>query len=174
MLDVSPKNVVYLSNIVSLDKLSEVFSGPVTYLWPKTKADLVNLTDSLKNYSRTYGQFDVYLKGEDKLNQFFIQDGPRISPIVLICRPFFDIVLDPSNPWPKLANHGYPSYNPDMTAIFIAHGPNIKSQNISDLFKPIQPFPNIDLYPFMTRLLNITGLPNNGSQNIVDAVYQSP
>lgn len=54
-------------------------------------------------------------------------------------------------------SHGYDPAEPDMRAIFIAHGPSFRSGGIS-----VPAFDNVDLYPLLVRLLGIAAAPNDG------------
>jgi hypothetical protein len=46
--------------------------------------------------------------------------------------------------------HGYdPAHMPEMNAIFIAAGPDIRSG------QKVEPFENVNLYPFVARILGL-------------------
>ncbi len=53
--------------------------------------------------------------------------------------------------------HGYDNHDPLMGALFIANGPAFRNGLV------IPPFPNVDIYPLMTKLLGITPLANDGN-----------
>ena len=50
----------------------------------------------------------------------------------------------------------------DMHPIFMARGPDFVNKS-----EPLEPFPNVDLYPLCCHLLQIEPAPNNGSLTIV-------
>ena len=52
--------------------------------------------------------------------------------------------------------HGYDINDPAMGALFIANGPAFRTG------LTIAPFPNVDVYPLMAKVLGITPLPNDG------------
>ncbi len=62
-----------------------------------------------------------------------------------------------------LGEHGYDNADPRMGALFIANGPAFKTGVV------IPPFPNVDVYPLMTRVLGIKGEPNDGDLSGVKA-----
>ncbi|NPD45787.1 ectonucleotide pyrophosphatase/phosphodiesterase [Lentimicrobium sp. S6] len=52
--------------------------------------------------------------------------------------------------------HGYDIHNKDMNAIFYAYGPAFKENYQQEMFK------NVDVYPLMCEILNLTPAPNDG------------
>ncbi len=52
--------------------------------------------------------------------------------------------------------HGYDIHDPMMGALFIANGPAFR-QGVT-----LPPFPNVDVYPLMAKVLGIAALPNDG------------
>jgi len=53
--------------------------------------------------------------------------------------------------------HGYDIHDPRMGALFLANGPAFRAGQIID------PFPNVDVYPLMAKVLGITPQPNDGN-----------
>ena len=51
-----------------------------------------------------------------------------------------------------------------MNGIFLAHGPNIKAG------VPLDLVPNIEIYNFVTHLLQTPGAPNNGTSLLIDSL----
>ena len=56
-----------------------------------------------------------------------------------------------------LGNHGYDPAEPDMAAIFIAHGPAFKTGVV------LPTFDNVDVYPLLARLIGVTPERNDGT-----------
>jgi predicted AlkP superfamily pyrophosphatase or phosphodiesterase len=54
-------------------------------------------------------------------------------------------------------SHGYDNALPSMRAVFIARGPSFKQG------QTLEPFDNVDVYPLLTRLLDIPTAPNDGN-----------
>ncbi len=55
-----------------------------------------------------------------------------------------------------LGNHGYDPAEPDMAALFIAHGPAFRSA------VSLPSFDNVDVYALLARLLGVPAQPNDG------------
>jgi hypothetical protein len=53
-----------------------------------------------------------------------------------------------------------------MRAIFLAAGPAFQSHRV------LPPFPNVDLYSLLARLLNLTPAPNDGSVKVFRSVLR--
>ncbi|AMJ57158.1 MULTISPECIES: ectonucleotide pyrophosphatase/phosphodiesterase [Stenotrophomonas] len=65
-----------------------------------------------------------------------------------------------------LGEHGYDNTLPDMYSPFIAHGPAF-AQGVT-----IAPIDNVDIYPLLARLLNITPARNDGNPHHTDAALK--
>jgi predicted AlkP superfamily pyrophosphatase or phosphodiesterase len=61
------------------------------------------------------------------------------------------------HPGIEMGAHGYAINDPRMGALFIANGPAFRTG------LTIAPFPNVDVYPLMAKVLGITPLPNDGT-----------
>jgi alkaline phosphatase D len=58
--------------------------------------------------------------------------------------------------------HGYdPREMPEMKAIFFAAGPDIRPGTT------LKPFENVNVYPFIARILQLHAPPTDGSLNIL-------
>jgi len=58
--------------------------------------------------------------------------------------------------FPLLGEHGYDNEDPRMGALFIANGPAFRHGVV------IRAFPNVDVYPLMTRILGLKAEANDG------------
>jgi predicted AlkP superfamily pyrophosphatase or phosphodiesterase len=61
----------------------------------------------------------------------------------------------------SVGEHGYDNADPLMQALFIAHGPAFR------IDARVPAFPNVDVYPLMTHLLQIPAAPNDGDYDAV-------
>ena len=57
----------------------------------------------------------------------------------------------------SLGEHGYDNDDPQMRAVFIAHGPAFKRGFV------VPEFDNVDIYPLLTKILDIPTRPNDGN-----------
>jgi predicted AlkP superfamily pyrophosphatase or phosphodiesterase len=64
--------------------------------------------------------------------------------------------------------HGYDNDDPNMRALFVAHGPAFKPGNI------VPEFDNVDVYPLLCRILRIAPLRNDGSLDAVAPMLAGP
>lgn len=78
-------------------------------------------------------------------------------------------VTDKAGLSPVAGMHGYDPALTSMHGLFIASGYRIQQQNT-----PLAPFNNIDLYPFLTTLLNIQPEPHDGDDFLVRSILKLP
>jgi predicted AlkP superfamily pyrophosphatase or phosphodiesterase len=52
--------------------------------------------------------------------------------------------------------HGFDPADPQMAALFVAHGPSFRKGVV------LKPFDNVDVYPLLARLLGVRPEPNDG------------
>lgn len=65
--------------------------------------------------------------------------------------------------------HGYDNMAPDMAALFIADGPDIRAH------VPVRAdFTNVDVYPMLLRLLKLPLRPTDGDPAVLDALVKAP
>lgn len=57
----------------------------------------------------------------------------------------------------SLGQHGYDDMDPNMRALFVAHGPSFR-KNVA-----VPPFPNVDVYSLLMKLLGVPAQPGDGS-----------
>jgi predicted AlkP superfamily pyrophosphatase or phosphodiesterase len=54
-------------------------------------------------------------------------------------------------------DHGYDHYDPQMAALFVAHGPSFRHGVV------LPPFDNVDVYPLLAALIGVAPLANDGN-----------
>lgn len=135
------------------------------------------LKEAKKNHYRVY-------KRQDIPPEYHYSKTIRIGDFFILADEGYDIYLErPSKNQSAVVgnnnnnktstttvwgNHGWKPSNKDMRPLFMAYGPSFK-QNYTHK----ETFPNIDLFPLMTFLLDLPSqlLPNNGSlARIVDII----
>ncbi|ORZ08722.1 alkaline-phosphatase-like protein [Absidia repens] len=119
--------------------------------------------------------YKVYLK-EDVPPHYHYRNNERIAPIVTIPDTGYAFLnhntTDPSSgitQQPK-GMHGYDILDPDMLAIFMAKGPKVDrwfppTSTDAPRNRRLVPFHNVEVYEFLTELMNIDANPNNGTLN---------
>ena len=66
----------------------------------------------------------------------------------------------------SLGDHGYDNADPLMRALFVAHGPAFRAG------LRVPEFPNVDVYPLMTRLLGLPAAANDGDYEAVKGMLK--
>lgn len=133
-------------------------------MYPKSEADAQRAYETLRGKS---DKFDVYRRAQLPA-KFHLNDNPRAGdPVVVATGPYLIRVRhDPQTPMPA-GMHGYdPDLLPEMKAVFIAAGPDIRSG------VALPSFENVDVYPFVAKILglDITNLktgPIDGKLNVL-------
>lgn len=67
---------------------------------------------------------------------------------------------------PMRGDHGYDNAAPQMQALFVAHGPAFRAG------AEIPSFPNVDVYPLMTHLLDLPAAANDGDYDAVKGMLK--
>jgi len=99
----------------------------------------------------------------------------RVGDIVLVAKPGHNIRLSDraaffqrAKPGATIGVHGYdPEAVTDMRGIFLAQGPQIRKGMKLDLVR------NIDIYPFIARLLKLKSPPIDGDERALWSIYNS-
>ncbi len=96
--------------------------------------------------------------------RFHYGTNPRIPPFLCLAESGW--LINPSAPKEKFSsgNHGYDNATPDMTATFIAAGPNIRQAAVAAGFS------NVEVYPLVARLIGVTPHPSDASGTIADVL----
>ena len=142
MTEISNKHKVILpSEIENNPKINIVGKGALSLIYIKDNSLIQSTYENLKNING----IDVYLKKDIPVNYHF-KNNSRIPEIIISPKMPYYIAAEKKNI--QGGTHGYDPINKDMHGIFMAIGPNIKSQSIKS-------FENIHIYPFITKLLGI-------------------
>jgi len=140
--------IIYLSDYIDLTGFKMSDRGAVTMLYHDNAETIEKAYLVLKKHENHY---KVYRRNETPA-EFQLNDQDRIGDLVVIADiPYF--ILDKSFTATPLAlnsaTHGWSFHNPSMKALFIAHGPQLKKKQL------ISEFQNIDVYPFILKILGL-------------------
>lgn len=147
-----------LDEFADLSKFETV--GPLLY--GRTEEDRVKAYNALKHAS---SDFYVYRRKDVPAGLNYNQNPREGDPIIVATGPYAirakKSVPKPDQP-PQLGGHGYdPRTMPEMKATFFAAGPDILPG------KTVQPFENVNLYPWMAHMLGLNAPKTDGSLNIL-------
>ncbi|WBO22232.1 alkaline phosphatase family protein [Sphingomonas abietis] len=107
---------------------------------------------------------DALLKPQDHMQcwrkdqipaRFAYGHNPRVPAFVCLAQVGWYISADGAD-LKDGGDHGYDNAAPEMHATFIATGPSIRPGTV------LPPFDNVDVYPFVMRLLGLSPLPSDG------------
>lgn len=102
-------------------------------------------------------------KKQDIPARFHYGSNARVPPIFCVAQPGWLITTHAAHARHKHEDegeHGYDNADPSMRALFVAEGPAFRSGRV------VPPFPNVDVYPLLARLLQVT--PESSDGNIAD------
>ncbi len=141
--------------------------GPLMY--PKSEADAQEAYEKLHGAS---DKFDVY-RLRDVPAQLHYDSNPRSGdPVVVLNGPYWVRARSgsiPLEPAPLLKGaHGFdPTRMKSMRAIFYAEGPDIRSG------ATLPPFENINIYPFIAKILGLKIGQVDGDGKVLEGILQS-
>ncbi|MGA8431770.1 MAG: ectonucleotide pyrophosphatase/phosphodiesterase [Candidatus Sulfotelmatobacter sp.] len=121
--------------------------GPILY--PKSDAYAEKAYDALRGKS---GKFSVYRRADVPESLHFNSNPREGDPVIVPVGPYFiTATADPSGTdHPPAGMHGYDATKmPEMKALFVAAGPDIRSG------VELDPFENVDVYPLIAKILGL-------------------
>jgi len=149
MIKLDPKPVV-LDAFVNLDHFKT--AGPLLYA--DSEADAEKAYEEFRAHPDP--RFSVYRRLDVPKGLHYNTSAREGDPVVIANGPYSVYPHAPSRP-PNIGSHGFdPHIMPEMKAIFFAEGPDIKAG------VKLPSFDNIDVYPFIARLLGLETPPIDG------------
>merc|ERR1711892_780107 len=160
-----------LESLMDMEK--SALQTMVGFIFPASDDVKDELYQKLKEIqaSRYPDTLHVWLKDEIP-EELHYTHNDRIPEILLYSEEHFHIFFNRSqyDNGPHLkGQHGWRPDVTDMHPIFMAKGPDFVRQR-----QPLEPFPNVDLYPLCCHLLQINPAPNNGSLTVVQKYLAQP
>lgn len=150
---------------ITLDKFADLsgFETSGWLLYGKTEEERVRVYNQLKKAS---SQFVVYRRKAVPAELNYNSNPREGDPVVIATGPYAIRAHAPPAGKPDQAPnpgaHGYdPHSMPEMKASFFAAGPDILPA------KTVEPFENVNLYPWMAHILGLTPPKNDGNLNIL-------
>jgi len=162
MATTSRNRVILIDDYIDLDHVEIVDWSPITAIIPDAGYEdevYRNLSDA-----STGNHFEVYQKngtGTPIPSRYHYTHNDRITPILLVAENEYSVTDRASynrNPgYYDGGTHGYDNEELDMQSMFIATGPKFKKNTVID------PFPNVDVYNLLARILDLVPAPNEGN-----------
>jgi predicted AlkP superfamily pyrophosphatase or phosphodiesterase len=172
MAPVPPSNIVILDDYFKAkDARHIVWGGQVTNIFPRDGEEAALFSSIKRNelrHARCYRKQDVPAR-------FHYRASRRIGAIVcmadegwrLLSRARYkEDMKKPDRPTNVRGAHGYDNQLASMRAIFIARGPAFRRRAM------VKPFPNVNVYNIMARVLGLTPAKNDGAMTTARAVLR--
>jgi predicted AlkP superfamily pyrophosphatase or phosphodiesterase len=155
MMEVPPKNVMAVGEILAQGGIdtSGVLtseSGPTLSLWFKGDSSAMRRSYDLLAKSLPHAR--VYWR-PDTPERWHVRDNVRAGDLLVIAEGGYVLKRRSDEPGPKPGQHGFDPALPEMHGIFIAAGPGVKPAGT------IPSFENVNVYPFVARLLRLDHVP---------------
>ena len=150
---------------VTLDAFADLtgFETVGSLLYGKTEEDRVRVYNQLKKASSEF----VVFRRKDVPGGLHYSENPREGdPVVIATGPYAIRAHGPApgkdDEPPSVGMHGFdPRKIPEMKASFFAAGPDIV------VGKTVQPFDNVNLYPWVAHMLGLNAPKTDGSLNVL-------
>jgi len=148
-------HAVVLDRLIPLDHVDVVSVGVLAGLNPKPGFDFAKIEAQLQKPQQHMTCWDKTRVPE----RFAYGSNPRVPKLLCLADVGWRVVTRESQAKkkkPTQGDHGYDNQAPQMQALFVAHGPAFREGAL------VPSFPNVDVYPLMTHLLDLPAAPNDG------------
>jgi predicted AlkP superfamily pyrophosphatase or phosphodiesterase len=172
MARVDPRNAVLLDDYFDSEKAEAVvWNGAMTSIFPKPGME-EELYSTLK--SKAPAHVTIYRKRELPA-RFHLGESSRIGAIVVMADEGWSLSSrDRYRPPAPTAEgevkyrgaHGFDNQLESMRALFVARGPAFKKEIV------VEPFPNVDVYNVMAKILKLKPARNDGGNATAGAVLR--
>ena len=157
---------------INLDRWADLsdFVTDGALMYPKNDAAAEKAYEQLKGAS---DKFNVYRR-RDVSAELHYSSNPRIGdPVIVLNGPYWIRAKASTNPNDKVPDikgvHGYDPFRfKTMRAIFYAEGPDIRRG------ATVEPFENVNLYPFIAKILGLSIGPVDGDLKVLYGILQYP
>lgn len=157
--------VIYIDDLIDLNRARVVTWSPVLELWPAPE-EVDALVAAL---SGAHPHLTVYRR-EELPARLHYDDNDRIPPIIALADEGWRISTHKrmAGRDQPLGEHGYDPALPSMGALFVAAGPSFRCGVV------VPPFENVEVYPLLCAALGIEPLPGDWSAEALPAVLRAP
>jgi predicted AlkP superfamily pyrophosphatase or phosphodiesterase len=169
MAAVNPRNFILLDDYFDVKQAETVlWSAALVNIFPKAGQGQA-LYESLK--AKAPAHVTVYRK-QDLPARYHYGTSPRIGEIVVLADEGWALTsrerYRPPQPGESrtLGMHGFDNQLASMRALFVAHGPAFKRARV------VSPFPNVDVYNIVAKVLRLQPAPNDGGTETASTVLR--
>lgn len=166
MENLSRERLIFIDDYIDLEDIDLISSSPVIMLNTKPgKQDEV-----YKALKEGENHFTVYKK-EELPERFHLENNIRTPEITISMDLGYTMsthkFADDRPNYPSGGTHGFDNKNPEMHAIFVAAGPDIKSGLI------IEPFENVHVFELIAHLMNIESPGTDGDLEVLKPILNN-
>jgi predicted AlkP superfamily pyrophosphatase or phosphodiesterase len=141
---------------ITLDHYADLshFKTDGALLYPETEQDAEKAYNSFRAHPDP--RFTVYRRADVPAYLHFNENPREGDPVIVPNGPYVFRAHETSRK-PPIGDHGYDvTRMPEMKALFVANGPDIRPGT------KLPSFPNVDVYDFIAKLLGLKPAPNDG------------
>lgn len=141
---------------ITLDKYADLshFRTDGNLLYPETEADAQKAYKSFRAHPDP--RFTAYRRSDVPPYLHFSESPREGDPVIVPNGPYL-IRAHENTRKPPIGEHGYDvTRMPEMKALFVANGPDIRPGT------KLASFPNVDVYDFISKILGLKPAPNDG------------
>jgi predicted AlkP superfamily pyrophosphatase or phosphodiesterase len=160
------RNAVVLDKLIPIEHVDLVSVGVLAGLNPKPGYDFAPVEAQLEKPQQ-------HMTCWNKSNvppRFAYGSNPRVPQLLCLADVGWRIstsdYLAKKKNKPTQGDHGYDNAAPQMQALFVAHGPAFREAAL------VPSFPNVDVYPLMTHLLDLPPATNDGDYDAVKGMLK--
>ena len=161
MAATSPDRRIYLEDLLPQDVGQALAMGALMTFYPAPGREV----EAERALLKPHPHMECWRRGEFPA-RFQYGSNPRVAPIFCLPQTGWSIT---TRDWvatgkPENGAHGYDPAHPDMTAVFVGHGPAFRK----GAWAP--DFDNVDIYPLLARLLDVPAAPHAGDLDELGSV----
>ncbi len=125
-------------------------NGPTLSIWFGADSARMRAAQRVVNGAQVHAH--AYLRSETPA-AWHMRDNARAGDLLVVAEEGYIVQRRASDKPSSAGAHGYDPALPDMQALFIAAGPNVRPLGV------LPPFENVDVYPFLASLLRLERVP---------------
>lgn len=145
MAPVSLERRVFMDDLLPKDAYRTLSGGAFMTIYPAKGREAQVDAALLKPHPRM-----ACWRKADIPARFRYGKSPRAAPYFCLPQTGWTLTTRDYKPnKPELGNHGFDPYSPEMAAVFVAHGPDIRPGVV------LPTFDNVSVYPLLARLLGV-------------------
>ena len=167
MTATSTERTIVLDDVVDLNDIDLINDGVFTGLAAKPGRE----TQVENSLLAPHAHMTCWRKAQTPARLHY-GTNPRVPPLLCLAANGWSIATRHSLERPDReahkGEHGYDNDDPDMRALFVAHGPAFRRGLL------VPEFDNVDVYALLAKILGIRPAPNDGDFNAVAPMLASP